>query len=46
MHQGVKQIEFPKKNNEKINKFLTNRFKYLDDQNFERYPSKCKNQKD
>ena len=32
-----------KKNNEKINKFLTNRFKYLDDQNYETYPSKCKN---
>ena len=32
-----------KKNNEKVNKFLTNRFKYLDDQNYETYPSKCKN---
>ena len=32
-----------KKNNEKINKFLTNRFKYLDDQNYETYPSNCKN---
>ena len=32
-----------KKNNEKINKFLTNRFKYLDEQNYETYPSNCKN---
>ncbi len=32
-----------KKNNEKINKFLTNRFKYLDDQNYETYPSNCIN---
>ena len=31
-----------KKNNEKINKFLTNRFKYLDEQNYETYPSNCK----
>ena len=32
-----------KKNNEKVNKFLTNRFKYLDDQNYETYPSNCIN---
>ena len=32
-----------KKNNEKVNKFLTNRFKYLDEQNYDTYPSICIN---
>ena len=32
-----------KKNNEKVNKFLTNRFKYLDEQNYDMHPSNCKN---
>ena len=32
-----------KKNNEKVNKFLTNRFKYLDEQNYDMHPSNCIN---
>ena len=32
-----------KKNNEKVNKFLTNRFKYLDEQNYDMHPSICIN---
>ena len=32
-----------KKNNEKVNNFLTNRFKYLDEQNYDTYPSICIN---
>ena len=32
-----------KKNNEKVNKFLTNRFQYLDEQNYDMYPSNCIN---
>ena len=32
-----------KKNNEKVNKFLINRFKYLDEQNYDTYPSICIN---
>ena len=32
-----------KKNNQKVNKFLPNRFKYLDEQNYDTNPSKCKN---
>ncbi len=32
-----------KKNNEKVNKFLTNRFQYLDEQNFDTNPSNCIN---
>ncbi len=32
-----------KKNNEKVNKFLTNRFKYLDEQNYDTHPSNCIN---
>ena len=32
-----------KKNNEKVNKFLTNRFQYLDEQNYDTNPSNCIN---
>ena len=32
-----------KKNNEKVNKFLTNRFQYLDEQNYDTNPSSCIN---
>ena len=32
-----------KKNNEKVNKFLTNRFKYLDEQNYDMHPYNCIN---
>ncbi len=32
-----------KKNNEKVNKFLTNRFQYLDEQNYDTSPSNCIN---
>ena len=32
-----------KKNNEKVNKFLTNRFQYLDEQNYDTHPSNCIN---
>ena len=32
-----------KKNNEKVNKFLTNRFQYLDEQKYDTHPSNCIN---
>ena len=32
-----------KKNNEKVNEFLTNRFQYLDEQNYDMHPSNCIN---
>ena len=38
-----KEDRISKKNYEKVNKFLSNRFKYLDEQNYETHPSNCKN---
>ena len=36
-----KKDRISKKNYEKVNKFLSNRFKYLDNQNYETFPSVC-----
>ena len=38
-----KAVRISKKNNENVNKFLTNRFKYLDEQNYDMHPSNCIN---